>query len=85
MSRESSRPSKSLAPPPELNEKEGAAGRGAGRGPQAMGPAEAARYVEAFALELSSLAKRSRLDFPAYLLDMARIEAERCGRRDGQD
>jgi hypothetical protein len=50
-----------------------------------MGPAEAARYVEAFALELSSLAKRSRLDFLAYLLDMARIEAERCGRRDGQD
>jgi hypothetical protein len=47
-----------------------------------MNPSEAARYIESFALELSSLAKRSRLDFLAYLLDMARIEAERCAARD---
>jgi len=46
---------------------------------------EAARYIEAFALELSSIAKRSRLDFLAYLLDMARIEAERCASRDRRD
>jgi hypothetical protein len=51
----------------------------------ATDPAEAARYIEAFALGLSSLAKRSRLDFLAYLLDMARIEAERVGSRDRPD
>ena len=85
MSRETSRPSKSLALPPEPTEKERVTGRGVGQAPSAMGPAEAARYIEAFNLELSALAKRSRLEFVAYLLDMARIEAERCGRREGQD
>ena len=84
MSRETSRPSKSLTLPREPAEKDGET-RGAGQDQPAMLPADAARYIEAFALELSSLAKRSRLDFLAYLLDMAHIEAERCGQRDGRE
>ena len=84
MSRETSRPSKSLALPREPAGKDGET-RGAGPDQPAMLPADAARYIEAFALELSSLAKRSHLDFLAYLLDMARIEAERCGQRDGRE
>ena len=80
MSKDPSRPSKTPAVPAEPSQKEDVTGRGAVPSPGAMDPLEAARYIEAFALELSSLAKRSRLDFLAYLLDMARIEAERVSR-----
>jgi hypothetical protein len=38
-------------------------------------PEEAARYIADFASELAALARRSRLDFLARLLDMARLEA----------
>ena len=44
-------------------------------------PEEAARYIAGFAVELASLAKRSRLEFLAYLLDVVRMEAERSGKR----
>jgi hypothetical protein len=80
MSRESPHPSKSVVLAPQSEEGTGKAGP-AGE----MTSIEAARYIEAFALELSSIAKRSRLDFLAYLLDMARIEAERCASRDRRD
>jgi hypothetical protein len=38
---------------------------------------ETAKFVADFTTELSSLARRSRLDLLAYLLDMARLEAIR--------
>jgi hypothetical protein len=38
-------------------------------------PEEAARYIADFASELAALARRSRLDLLASLLDMARLEA----------
>jgi hypothetical protein len=79
MSRESPHPSKSVVLAPQSEEGTGKAAAGE------MTSIEAARYIEAFALELSSIAKRSRLDFLAYLLDMARIEAERCASRDRRD
>jgi hypothetical protein len=40
-------------------------------------PVETAKFVADFTLELSSLARASRLDLLAYLLDMARLEAIR--------
>ena len=80
MSKEPTRPPKSPAVAAEPNQTEGRTPEGHVQSKPAD-PAEAARYIEAFALELSSLAKRSRLDFLAYLLDMARIEAERIGSR----
>ena len=85
MSKDPSRPSKSRALRAEPETREDVAGQGTRHPGAAADPAEAARYIGAFALELSSLAKRSRLDFLAYLLDMARIEAERIGSRDRQD
>lgn len=45
--------------------------------PAAASPAEAARYIAEFTVELSALAKHSRLDLLAYLLDMAHLEAIR--------
>ncbi|WP_210485551.1 hypothetical protein [Microvirga antarctica] len=45
------------------------------RGP--TGPMETARFVADFTLELSGMARQSRLDLLAYLLDMARLEAIR--------
>jgi len=52
------------------------------RGVESLGqapasPAEAARYIAEFTMELSALAKQSRLDLLAYLLDMAHLEALR--------
>jgi hypothetical protein len=38
-------------------------------------PEEAARYIADFASELAALARRSRLDLLARLLEMARLEA----------
>jgi hypothetical protein len=40
-------------------------------------PVETAKFVADFTIELASLARRSRLDLLAYLLDMARLEAIR--------
>ncbi len=85
MSKDPSRPSKPAVSSSESARKEGTAASGAAQPEVAPDPAEPARYIEAFALELSSLAKRSRLDFLAYLLDMARIEAERVGSRGQPD
>ena len=85
MSKDSSRPSKTPAGPAESSKKPEGTGKGTVQPARATDPVEAARYIEAFALELSSLAKRSRLDFLAYLLDMARIEAERISGRGTKD
>jgi hypothetical protein len=40
-----------------------------------LSPDETARYIAEFSAELSYLARRSKLDLLAYLLDMARLEA----------
>ena len=84
MSKDPSRPSKPSVPAQEPPKRE-ESGPGLVPSAAATDPVEAARYIGAFALELSSLAKRSRLDFLAYLLDMARIEAERVGSRGQPD
>lgn len=47
---------------------------------EAVEPQEAARYIAAFTGELSSLAKRTGLDLLGYLLDMARLEADKQAR-----
>lgn len=41
-------------------------------------PNEAAAYIEQSAAGLGDLAKRSGMDFLAYLLDMVRLEAASC-------
>ncbi|KLK94802.1 hypothetical protein AA309_00925 [Microvirga vignae] len=42
-----------------------------------MSATEAAQYIAEFTAELSYLARQTRLDLLAYLLDMARLEAAR--------
>jgi hypothetical protein len=46
--------------------------------PVAAAPSEAARYIAEFTAELSAIARQSRLDLLAYLLDMAHLEATRA-------
>lgn len=54
-------------------------GSGLSRGDQGdMSAAEAAQYIAEFTAELAYLARRTRLDLLAYLLDMARLEAARA-------
>lgn len=43
-----------------------------------MSAAEAAQYIAEFTAELSYLARQTKLDLLAYLLDMARLEATRA-------
>ncbi len=43
-----------------------------------MPPAETARYIAEITAELSFLARRSKLDLLAYLLDMSKLEAVRA-------
>lgn len=40
------------------------------------GPAEAAHYIKGALRDLSHMARRHQMDMLAYLLDMARMEAE---------
>lgn len=49
-----------------------------GRAAAGMSTAETAQYIAEFTAELSYLARRSKLDLLAYLLDMARLEAGRA-------
>jgi len=49
-----------------------------------MSTAEAAQYIAEFTAELSYLARRTRLDLLAYLLDMARLEAARAMQADNR-
>jgi hypothetical protein len=44
---------------------------------QGMSATETAQYIAEFTAELSYLARQTRLDLLAYLLDMARLEAAR--------
>jgi hypothetical protein len=41
-------------------------------------PSETAKYIAEFTAELSFLARQTKLDLLAYLLDMARLEAIRA-------
>lgn len=50
-----------------------------------MSPVETAQYIAEFAAELSSLARQTRLDLLAYLLDMARMEASRAVKAEGRN
>jgi len=43
-----------------------------------MSAVETAQYIAEFTAELSYLARQTRLDLLAYLLDMARLEAARA-------
>ncbi|WP_262028865.1 hypothetical protein [Microvirga sp. Mcv34] len=43
-----------------------------------MSTQETAQYISEFSAELSSLARETKLDLLAYLLDMARLEAIRA-------
>ncbi|MBA1157179.1 hypothetical protein [Microvirga mediterraneensis] len=43
-----------------------------------MSPQETAQYISEFSAELSFLARETKLDLLAYLLDMARLEAIRA-------
>jgi hypothetical protein len=45
-------------------------------------PLETAKYIAEFTAELSFLARETRLDLLAYLLDMARLEAIRSVQAD---
>jgi hypothetical protein len=45
------------------------------------GPGEAARFLAGHLAELVTLARRHRLDTLAYLLDMAKLEADETLRR----
>jgi len=45
-----------------------------------MSAQETARYISEFSAELSYLARETKLDLLAYLLDMARLEAIRAVR-----
>ena len=47
-----------------------------------MSPAETAQYIAEFSAELSYLARQSKLDLLAYLLDMTRLEATRSVQAD---
>ncbi len=43
---------------------------------------DAAEYIAQMTAELMGIAATSKLDLLAYFLDMARMEAETCARRD---
>jgi hypothetical protein len=45
-------------------------------------PEEIARYIAAFSAELSLLAKRSKFDLLAYLLDIATLEATQLAQQE---
>ena len=54
----------------------GGATRHSERGRDDASARETARYIADLAAAMSVLARRSRLDVVAYLLDLARLEAE---------
>jgi hypothetical protein len=49
-------------------------------GEQHARPPEAALYIASIAVELARIAKHHHLDMLAYLLEMARMEAEQVSR-----
>jgi hypothetical protein len=50
-----------------------------------MSIAETSQYIAEFSAELSYLARESKLDLLAYLLDMARLEAIRSLQTEQKD
>ena len=50
-----------------------------------MSPVETAQYVAEFSAELAFLARKTKLDLLAYLLDMARLEAIRVTQSGGNE
>ncbi|HZW46937.1 MAG TPA: hypothetical protein VFF61_05390 [Microvirga sp.] len=70
-----------VLPAPSPHDQEAAdTARGLGKG--GMSTAETAQYIAEFTAELSYLARQTRLDLLAYLLDMARLEAARAVQAD---
>ena len=57
----------------------------AGPNKAAMSNAETAQYIAEFSAELAYLARESKLDLLAYLLDMARLEAIRSLQAEQKD
>ncbi|MCG7394007.1 hypothetical protein MHY87_13935 [Microvirga sp. ACRRW] len=53
-----------------------------GQDEDGMSAAETARYIAEFTAELAYLARQTKLDLLAYLLDMARLEAARTVQAD---
>jgi hypothetical protein len=51
---------------------------GSRQGRNGVGVTETAQYIAEFTAELSYLARQTKLDLLAYLLDMARLEAARA-------
>jgi hypothetical protein len=56
---------------------QGTVGEQVGSAVADMSSAETAQYIAEFSAELAYLARESKLDLLAYLLDMARLEASR--------
>ena len=54
--------------------------KAAGGAGQAQSPSDAAQYIAALADELAQIARAHRLDSLAYILDMARMEAEQSAK-----
>ncbi|MGO4386026.1 hypothetical protein AB4Y85_00670 [Microvirga sp. 2YAF29] len=63
---------------PSPHDEPDAADVGKDPGGSVMSTAETAQYIAEFTAELSYLARQSKLDLLAYLLDMARLEAGRA-------
>jgi hypothetical protein len=54
-----------------------------GEANRAQSPGAAALYIGALTTELARLARRHRMDMLAYLLDMARLEADQIAKNSG--
>ena len=71
-------PKQPRRPPKDLATAPAQRGEAGGQNlPASASMIDVAHYIAEFSAELSSLARQSRLDLLAYLLDMARLEATR--------
>jgi hypothetical protein len=68
-------PTRALKAPSPHDDDPDAAEAEYGSSTSGMSTAETAQYIAEFTAELSYLARQSKLDLLAYLLDMARLEA----------
>ena len=55
-----------------------------GEANRAQSPGAAALYIGALTGELARLARRHRMDSLAYILDMARLEADQIAKNSGE-
>ncbi len=72
-----SKPPRRVLPAPSPHDREAAAPAWSIR-KDGLSAVETAQYIAEFTAELSYLARQTRLDLLAYLLDMARLEAARA-------